>query len=169
MGFIMVTRVKKYCKFSDDFDWFFQLQHDSWWDSLVCRGDINCQIMLSHCTTSNNHDQSRLFLQNISRWFWGQRTDSESLFHRGCSEVENIFSWCFNKNNFSQIPGANQIHRTVLQNGLGIMEGSFEFSRETPPVRKKVFFLGIKQHPPLFSNVAAEEAKTVCPQRIWLH
>ena len=96
MGFIMI----KYCKFSDDFDWFFQLQHDSWWDSLVCRGDINCQIMLSH-RTSNNHDQSRLFLQNISRWFWGQRTDSESLFHRGCSEVENIFSWCFNKNNFS--------------------------------------------------------------------
>ena len=100
MGFIMITRVKKYCKFSDDFYWFFQLQHDSWWDSLVCRGDINRQIMLSHCT-SNKHYQSRLFLQNISRWFWGQRTDSESLFHRGCSEVENIFSWCFNKNNFS--------------------------------------------------------------------
>ena len=57
---------------------------------------------------------------------------------------------------------------------MGILEGSFEFSKEALPERKKFTFRALTNFPdppfpPFFSNVAAEVAKTVCPQRIWLN
>ena len=66
----------------------------------MCRGDINRQIMLSHCT-SNNHDQLRLFYkiypgdfeakeraQNLS---FTEVAVNLKLYVQGAS-IKNIFS-----------------------------------------------------------------------------